>query len=77
MLLRGRLTINILRHTLHLLYSCPFLSLGLFVLYLCDLLFIFSIILIAINHMTSLKETHLSFVRFLEYFLLFLDDNVN
>ena len=44
--------------------------------YLCDLLLISSLIFIAINHLTSLKQTHLFFVHFLEYRLLFFDDNV-
>ena len=44
---------------------------------LCDLFFIFSLIFILINHITSLKETHLFFVHFLEYLLLFLNDNVD
>ena len=51
-------------------------DLGLFVSYLCDQFFIFSLIFIAINHTTSLKQTHLFFARFLEYLLLSLDDNV-
>ena len=45
--------------------------------YLCDLFFIFSLIFIAINHITSLKQTQLLFVPFLEYLLLFLDDKVD
>ena len=52
---------------------CPCLGLGLFILYLCYLLFTSSLILIAINHVKPLKETHWSFVHFLEHFLLFLD----
>ena len=39
-------------------------------------IFIFSLIFIVINHITSEKQTHLFFVRFLEY-LPFLDGNVN
>ena len=58
----------ILRNILYLLYLCKCLG-------LCDLLFIFSLIFIAINHITSSKEMLLSFVYFLEYLLLFLDDN--
>ena len=46
-------------------------------LYLCDLFFIFSIIFIVIDHMTSFKQTYLFFVNFLEYLLLFLDDNMD
>ena len=45
--------------------------------YLCDLLFIFSLIFIAINHITSSRQTHLFFAHFLEYLLLFLDDNMS
>ena len=44
--------------------------------YLCDLFFMFSLTFIAINYITSLKQTHLIFVQFLEYLLLSLDDNV-
>ena len=40
------------------------------------LFFISSLIFIAINHITSLKQTHLFFVYFLEYLQLFLDDNL-
>ena len=32
---------------------------GLFMSYICDLFFIFSLIFIAIYHITSLKQTHL------------------
>ena len=49
----------------------------LFNLYICDLFFIFSLIFIVINHMTSLKQSYLFFVHFLEYLLIFLDDNVD
>ena len=45
--------------------------------YVCDLLFIFSFIFIAINHVTSFKQPHCFFVYFLEYLLLFLDENVD
>ena len=44
--------------------------------YIFDPFFIFSLIFIAINHITSLKQTHLFFVHLLQYLLLFLDDNV-
>ena len=47
-----------------------------YVLY-CNLLFIFSLIFVVINHTTSLEQTHLFFVRFLEYLLLLLDDNAD
>ena len=53
--------------------TCPCLDLGLFLSYLCDLFFIFSVVFIVINHITSLKQTYLFFVHFLEY-LPFLDD---
>ena len=49
---------------------------GIFVEYLCDKFFIFSLIFIAINHITLFKQTYLFLVPFLEYLLLFLDDNV-
>ena len=42
---------------------------------LCDLLFVFSLIFMFINHIISLNQTHLFFVHFLEYLLIFLDDN--
>ena len=45
-------------------------------LYLCDLFFIFSLIFIVINHITSFKQTYF-FVHFLEHLLLFLDGNVD
>ena len=44
--------------------------------YVFDPFFIFSLILIATNHIMSLNQTHLFFAHFLEYLLLFLDDNV-
>ena len=46
-------------------------------LYLCDLFFNYSHISIAINHITIFKQSYLLFVHFLEYALLFLDDNVD
>ena len=58
-----------------LLSSC--VGLGLFMSYLCDIFFIFSLIFIIIYHMTSFKQTYLFLVHFLEYLLLFLDDNVD
>ena len=45
--------------------------------YLYDLFLIFSLIFIVINHIKSLKQTQLFFVYFLEYFLLFLDENAD
>ena len=80
MLLRScliHITIIISRNILYLVYSCPCLGLGLFMSYLCDLFFFFSLIFIVINHITSLKQMHLLFVQFLEYLPLFLDDNVD
>ena len=41
------------------------------------LFFIFSLIFIVINHITSLKQTHLFFVHFLKYVVLFSDGNVD
>ena len=52
------------------------LSLGLFMSYFYDLFFIFSLIFIAINHITSLKWAHFFFIYFLEYLLFFLDNDV-
>ena len=43
---------------------------------LSDLFFIFSLIFIVINHIISFKQTYLFFCTFLEYLLLFLDENV-
>ena len=68
------ITIIILRHILYLAYLCLFLGLGLFMSYLCDLFYIFSIFFVVINHMTSFRQT-LVFLIFLEYLLIFLDDN--
>ena len=55
----------------------PCLSLGLFKSYICDLLLIFTIVFIVINHIMSLKQTHWFFLEVLEYLLLFLDDNMD
>ena len=80
MLLRCSLlhiTITLLRQISYLVYLCPTLGLGLFILYLCDLFFIFSLIFIVINDITSFKQTYLLFVHFLEYLLLFLYDTVD
>ena len=66
-----------LSHILFLVYLFLCLDLGLFMLYLCDLFFIFSLIFSVINHITSFKQTYLFFVHFLEYLLLFLDNNVS
>ena len=42
-----------------------------------DIFFIFSLIFIVINHVTSSKQTNLSFVHSLEYIVLFLDNNMD
>ena len=41
--------------------------------YLCDLFFIFSLIFIAINSISTLNRGTCFFAHFLEYLLLFLD----
>ena len=69
MLLRSCLlpiTIIVLRHILYLVHLCPclVLVLVLFMSYLCDLVFIFSLIFIAINHIILLKQTKLFFAHF-------------
>ena len=71
------IAIIILRHIVHLVYLCPCLGLWLVILHLRDLHFIFSLIFVVISHATSLKQTHLLFVYFLEDDSLFLDDNVD
>ena len=58
------ITIILLRHILYLVYLCPCLGLGLLMSYLCDPFFIFSLILIVINHITSFKQMYLFFVHF-------------
>ena len=63
--------IIILKHILYLVFLCSCLDLSLFMTYLCDLVFIFSIIFTIINHKISLKQIH-----FLWYLLLLLDDNM-
>ena len=70
-------TIILLRHILYLVYLCQCLGLSLFLSYPYDLFSIFSLIFIVINPITSLKQTHLFFVHFSEYLLLFLDENVD
>ena len=69
------ITIIILRYILHLVCLCLCLSRGLFMLYLCDLFFLFSLIFFAINYVTSFKQTYLFLVHFFEYLLLFLGNN--
>ena len=44
--------------------------------YIFGLFFIFSLVFIVINHVLSLKQTHLFFVYFLEYVISFLDNKV-
>ena len=70
-------TIIILRPILHLVYLRPCLGLGVFMSYLCILFLFFSLISIVINHITSLNQMYLFFCLFLEYLLLFLNDNVD
>ena len=55
------ITIIIMRHILCFVYLCQFSGLCLFLSYLCHLFFIFSLISIAINHITSLKQKDLFF----------------
>ena len=64
-----------LRRILYLLYLYPCLDLSLFMLYLCDLLFIFIFIFIMINPI-SLMNTDI-YLYFSKYILLFLDDNAD
>ena len=45
--------------------------------YLCDLFFIWSLIFIVANHITSFIQAYLFFVQFLEHLLLLKDDNVD
>ena len=52
------------RHNLYLVYLCPYLGLGLLMSYLCGIFFIFSLIFTVTNHITSLKQTPLSFCTF-------------
>ena len=44
--------------------------------HLCNLFLIFIFIFIMVNRMISSIQTHFIFFLFLEYILLFLDDNV-
>ena len=78
MLLRRCLIHIVINTRRHVLYVSLFLSMSrLNSSYLFDLIFIFSLIFIAINHITSLKQAHLFLVHFFEYLLLFLDDKVD
>ena len=56
------ITITILRHILHMVYLSPLLGLSLFMSYLYDLIFIWSLIFIVISHITSFKQKYLFFV---------------
>ena len=69
--------IIILRHLLYWLCLCPSLDLALFMSYLCDLFFFFVFIFIMMNCIISWIQTHLLFCLFLEYVLLFSDNNVD
>ena len=71
------ITVIILRDILYLVYSCSCLDLDLFMSYLFDLFFDFSLHFILLNYITSFKQTYLFSVEFSEYLLLFLDDNVD
>ena len=68
------ITIIKLKHILQLVYLCPCLGLGLFMSYRCNLFLIFSIIFIAINHISSFTG-HTCFSKFFGTSLL-LDDNM-
>ena len=75
------ISIIILRHIFYLVYLCACLGLSQFISYLCLFasacrIFVFNLNFIVINHTTSLKQTNLFFVHFLECLLLFLDDDV-
>ena len=65
------ITIIILRRILYLIYLCPCLGLVLLMSYLCNLFFIFNLIFVVINHVTSLKQTHLFLLHFLGYLIIF------
>ena len=58
--------IIIMRHIFYLVYMRPFL--GLFMSYLWDLFFIFSLIFIAISYITSFKQKYLFLCTFLWFF---------
>ena len=64
-------------HILYLVYLCPCLGLGLLMSYPCDLFFMFILIFIVINYITSLKQAHLVFVQLLKFLILFLEDNID
>ena len=61
------ITVIVLKHILYLVHLCPCFDLFLFMSYTCDRFFIFSLIFIIINHIISIRQTHLFFAHFLEY----------
>ena len=67
-------SITILGKILYLIYLCLCLCLGPFMLYLCDIFFIFNLIFIVIDHITSFKQTHFLslyiFQNFSYYFMI-------
>ena len=70
------ITIIIRRNILYLAHLFPSPGLVLFMLYLCDPFFIFSLVFIIINYTVWLKQIHLSFCMFLEYLVFVLKDNM-
>ena len=61
------ISIIIVRHFLYLLYMCSYLDLGLFMLYLCELCFIFILIFLMINRMHCVKnEQFFATLQYLE-----------
>ena len=55
---------------MYLVYLYPCLGLSPFILYLCDLFLIFSLIFFVINQITSFKQVYLFFVHLLYVLLL-------
>ena len=70
------ITIIILRNILYLVHLFPSPGLVLFMLYLCDPFFIFSLVFIIINYTVWLKQIHSFFCIFLEYLVFVLKDNM-
>ena len=69
------ISIIIVRHFLYLLYLCPWLDLGLFMSYLCDLFFSFSSSFSLWLIVRSHEYRHIcSLVYFSEYVQLFSDE---
>ena len=58
-----------LKHFLYLLYLRPCLDLGLFLLYLCDLIFIFILIFVMINRMNTDTLVLLLIFQNMSYYL--------